>query len=99
MKLIVSVSFVTHILLGTFCMMPMAMAMAADMPPQHDEAMEMNMTPMAPMSPLHCEHCTHVDQQNNNNPMNNCAGHCLAKAHDSIAAITPVSSPTTWQWP
>ncbi len=89
MKILVSVGFVTHVLLGTFCMMPMAYA--APMPMQEEEAMEMNMTPMAPMSPLHCEHCTHVDQQNSN-PMNNCAGHCLAKAHDSVSAIIPASS-------
>jgi hypothetical protein len=89
MRILFSVGFVTHVALGSFCMMPMVMA--ADMPPEQNEAMEMNMTPMAPMSPLHCEHCTHVDQQNSN-PMSNCAGHCLAKAHDSISAIIPASS-------
>ena len=70
----------------------MPMAMAANMPTQQDEATEMNMTPMAPMSMAHCEQCTHVDDQNNAPMSNSCAGHCLAKAHDALAALTSVSS-------
>jgi hypothetical protein len=68
------------------------MAMAADMPPQHDEVMEMNMTPMAPMSPAHCEHCVHVDQQNDTSAGGSCAEHCLAKAHDAVGTTLSVSS-------
>jgi hypothetical protein len=89
MRILVSVGFVTHILLGTFCMMPMAYA--APMPMQHDEAMEINMTPMAPMSMAHCEHCTHVDEQSNAPMGSGCAGHCLAKAHDALTAAVAVS--------
>ena len=52
-----------HVLLGTFCMMPMAYA--APMPMQEEEAMEMNMTPMVDVSsPLRTLHsCRSAEQQ------------------------------------
>ena len=89
MKLTIIGTFLLNTLLGSFCMMPMAMA--ADMPNQQDEAVEMNMTPMAPMSMAHCEHCTHVDGQSNAPMSNSCAGHCLAKAQDALTAAVSVS--------
>lgn len=98
---LVTVVIVANSLLGHLCMMPMAYA--ASMPMQHDEAIEMSMTPMHPMAqslasdvPMsalhHCEHCEQVHQQNSS-PMNGgCAGHCLAKAHDTVAAVTSAPS-------
>ncbi len=90
MRILTSIGVTFHVLLGGFCMMPMASA--ASLPVQHDEAMEMNMTPMFPMSPAHCGHCMHVDKQNSTPMHNGCAGHCLAIAHDTVAAVVSVSS-------
>lgn len=89
---LVTVVIVANSLLGHLCMMPMAYADAASMPMQHDESMEMNMTPMAPMSPAHCEYCDHVDQQNDTSAKGGCAEHCLAKAHDAVGTTLSVSS-------
>lgn len=87
---LVTVAVLVNAVIGHLCMMPMAYA--SSMPMQHDEVMEMNMTPMVPMSPAHCEHCMHVAQESNAPMASSCAGHCLAKAHDSVAAIVPAFS-------
>ncbi len=92
MKMLVSIGFVVHALLGNVCMMPMAYA--ASMPLQPEEVMEMAMTPMFPMSPApnHCKQCAHVQQRSNAPMSRSCAGHCLSRAHDSDAAVLSGSS-------
>lgn len=72
--------FLANVLLGNFCMMPMAMAAA--MPMQNEDEMDV-MTPVEPMTSAHCEHCAHL-QKEQPAPMNGgCAGHCLSKAHEA----------------
>lgn len=96
MKIATIGAFLTNILLGSVCMMPMAMA--ADMPMHHDEAMEMVMTPVETMTPVvlmsstYCEHCVHVQKEQPTPMSAGCAGHCLSKANDGVALVTSASS-------
>ncbi len=63
----------TNAVLGSFCMMPLQMAMAESIPEHH---VEMNMSPMDAMSHIDCDNC---DQHTpKNEPLTECAGHCLA---------------------
>ena len=66
--------------LGTICMMPMAMA--AGLPMQDNvTAMEEMMTPRASMSHSDCEHCSHqTAKKDPAQQSSSCAGHCLSQA-------------------
>lgn len=92
----VTVAVLTNAVIGNFCMMPMAYAQS--MPMQHDEAMEMVMTPVEIMTPVvlmsstYCEHCAHVQKEQPTPMSAGCAGHCLSKANDSGVAVTSASS-------
>ncbi len=86
MKIVLSAAFVANTLVGHFCIMPIAYAEA--MPVQHDEVIEMNMTPLEPISPAHCEHCVHIGQENRSPMTGDCAGHCLSQASSSVAAVS-----------
>lgn len=78
-KIIFSVAFVTNILLGNICMMPMAMA--AEMPQHEMNEMEEVMTPMAPMSHADCPDCPHHEEKGEPaQQSSSCAGHCLSQA-------------------
>lgn len=83
-KGIISMAFVTHALVGSFCMMPLAAADAPQPAVQHEE---MNMTPMDAMSHADCDHCE--EQKQSNDPVSSdCAGHCLAAASESMTSNT-----------
>ena len=96
MKIAVIGTLVSNLVLGHICTMPMAYAQS--MPMQHDEAMEMVMTPMEIMSPVilmsstYCEHCAHIQREQSTPMSAGCAGHCLSKANDNVAVVTATSS-------
>lgn len=77
MKIFASVGFAAHVLIGNFCMMPMAGA--AEMPMSHEEHMEMA---MAPMSSADCDNCL-KEKQLDETPMKGMpcnGGHCLSQS-------------------
>lgn len=80
MRILLVAALLTNSILGSLCMMPMAMA--AEIPTQqHDESMEGMMTPMQPMSHADCPDCPH--HQEKKAPVqqsSSCAGHCLSHA-------------------
>src|SRR3989338_2929654 len=95
MKIVFTLAFIGNVLFMPLCMFP---TMAADLPMQHAEAMEMIMTPMetmthAVMTPsTSCDHCAHVQKQQPP-PMNaGCAGHCLSQAGDALGTLAMGSS-------
>ena len=87
MKILITFGFAIHVLLGSFCMMPMTMA--AEMPMPNDmNAMQQMMTPMELLSHADCPDCQHHDEQKEpTEQSSSCAGHCLAQAHQSITGI------------
>ena len=89
-KRFVALAFTTHALLGSFCMMPMAMAAPTDMPMAHEE----NMTPMDAMSHQDCDRCPH-QEQGAHPSQSGCAGHCLTAASDNTAYSNPNSTQQT----
>lgn len=96
MKIAVIGILISNLVLGHICTMPMAYAQS--MPMQHDEVMEMVMTPMETMSPVvlmsstYCEHCAHVQREQPTPMSAGCAGHCLSKANEGAAAVTTAAS-------
>lgn len=87
-KILTSIGFAAHVLLGNVCMMPMAGA--AEMPVSHEEHMEMAMTPM---SSVDCEYC--IKEQSNGVPMKGMpcnGGHCLSKSVPQASTAIQASS-------
>lgn len=104
MKTIVTLAFLCYASIGSFCMMPMAMA--AEMPAGHHmDAMEHMMTPL---SHADCDHCPH--HEDGKKPMSHassCAGHCLSQAISNnpstiirgsaqLLAALPPTIPVEW---
>lgn len=88
MKILTSIGFAAHVLLGNFCMMPMAGA--AEMPMSHEGHAEMAMTPM---SSADCEHC--IKEQSDDVPMKGMpcnGGHCLSKSASQPSTAIQASS-------
>ena len=86
MKILTTFGFAIHVLVGSFCTMPMAMA--AEMLTHDMHAMEDVMTPMEPMSHADCPDCPHHEEQKKpTQQSSSCAGHCLAQAHQSTTGI------------
>lgn len=79
MKILLLAAFITQTTIGSFCMMPMAMAA------EHEtESMEDVMTPMVPMSHADCPDCPHHEQKEAPaQQSSSCAGHCLSHATNS----------------
>ncbi len=90
----VIMAFTVNILLGNICMMPMSIAMAADMPMHHDEAMETVMAPMNLMSSVRCDHCLDLAKEHPAPMDRECAGNCLSQANDIGAAVVQNSAPS-----
>lgn len=89
MKMLVSIGFAAHVLIGNFCMMPMTGA--AEMPMSHEEHAEMAMTPM---SSADCEHCV-KEQQVDDTPMKGMpcnGGHCLSQSVPLASTAIQASS-------
>lgn len=83
-RIVIAASIIANTALGSFCMMPMAMA-AEPMPHQTD-ATEQMMTPMAPMSHADCPDCPHHQEKQQPVSQSSCAGHCLSHANNSNPA-------------
>ncbi len=96
MKILIVGAFALNTIFGHLCVIPMAYAQS--MPMEHDEAMEMVMTPVKTMTPAvltssaHCKRCVHIQKEQPIPMTAGCAGHCLAKANDNVAAVTAASS-------
>ena len=74
-------AFAAHVLIGSFCMMPMAMAAEMSMP-SDSHAMEQ-------MSHADCPDCPHHEEQKKpSQQSSSCAGNCLAQARQSTTGIT-----------
>lgn len=89
MKILTSIGFGAHVLIGNFCMMPMAGA--AEMPMPHEEHMEMA---MAPMPSAECEHCV-KEEQPDETPMKGIpcnGGHCLSQSVPQASTAIQTSS-------
>lgn len=94
---VVTLGLLANIIIGNFCMMPMAFAGEA-MPMDHDmeemeQVVEMVMTPMHPMSSAHCEGCVTITRPKHHTPpmtggMPCNDGHCLSGHSPSTAVIT-----------
>ncbi|OGJ55074.1 hypothetical protein A3D11_03295 [Candidatus Peribacteria bacterium RIFCSPHIGHO2_02_FULL_49_16] len=92
LKIFVSLGFAVHALLGNFCMMPMAFAQ--EMPMQHEEHMEMAMTPLSLMSPIHCDHCVKVQSSGDQSERSvGCAGHCFSQANATKVTAQNFNAP------
>lgn len=101
-KMLLSVGLAVHAIIGNFCMMPIAFAQGMEMPheEQHEEQMEMDMTPMnrmsmLPMSPVHCEHCAKMQLSHGEQmpQQSGCAGHCFSQAHNTTASTVLFNAP------
>lgn len=97
-------AFATNIILGSVCMMPMAMAAE----PLHNDANVMGqmVTPIAPMSHADCTHCSHRSEKKEQKP-SSCTGHCLSQATNAnstnvvagstqLIATLPTAFPLPW---
>ena len=106
-KILLSMAFVTHAVVGSFCMIPMAMP--SDMPMSHDmHASATMMTPIAPMSRTDCDHCPHHEEKKAvSQQSSSCAGHCLSQATANtqgnvvigsaqLLAVLPTAIPIQW---
>lgn len=92
-----------QLVLGNFCMMPMAMAQDDMGMGSHEDmgemeqVMEMVMTPVNAMSPAHCEGCVTITRPKHHTaPMQGgrmpCTdGHCLTQHSPSTAVVTQSS--------
>ncbi len=98
MKIIATVGFLTHVLVGSFCFMPMASAMAMPYTQPDEEIIVMTPAPAGLMSPAHCKDCLHM-QQGQSGPSSmqgNCNGHCLSSRIPTASAF---ASSNTQQLP
>jgi hypothetical protein len=91
MKMITTIGFVTHVLVGSFCFMPMALAMSVPHAAPDQEIMVM--TPVEPMSPAHCRECLHMQQAQSQptSMQGNCNGQCLS-SHIPDASTSSIFS-------
>ena len=88
LKILTSIGFAAHVLIGNFCMMPMAGA--AEMPMSHEAHAEMS---MSQMSSADCEHCM-KEEASDDAPLKGMpcnGGHCLSQSvpQASTAIQTP----------
>ncbi len=94
-KIAVVGTFMMNLFFGQLCMMPMAYAQL--MPMEHDEAMEMIMTPVETMTPAvlmssaYCEHCVRIHNVQPAPMSAGCAGYCLSRTENGVAAMTSPS--------
>ena len=93
MRILASVGFAAHVLLGNVCMMPMAFAQGMEMP--HEEHMEMTMSQMVPMSLVHCEHCAKIESgsDDQSQQQSGCAGQCFSQAQSTTTSTVSSGSP------
>lgn len=95
MKILTSIGFAAHVLIGNFCMMPMAYAQDGLMPgDMHHDVVDMTMSPQYPMSSVHCENCE--KEKNIEEPplkgMPCDGGHCLTHATSSNTIASPATN-------
>lgn len=82
------VAFLSHVIVGSFCMVPMAMAAEPqEVVMQHEHV---NMTSADAMSHADCDTCKHHQQK----APSGCSGHCFTAAVDTISTINISSHPT-----
>ncbi|TSC58579.1 MAG: hypothetical protein Greene041619_453 [Candidatus Peregrinibacteria bacterium Greene0416_19] len=93
MRIPVSIVFAVHVVIGNFCVMPMAFAEDTAMP--YAVHMEMVMTPMFPMSPANCDHCVQVqlNDGDQSRQQTGCAGHCFSQSQNAAASAVTFDAP------
>lgn len=91
MTTIISLVFVSQVLVGNLCLTPIAYA--AGMPVPKSTHMKMVMTPVIPMSPLHCENCVVLQEKSGELQQKGCAGSCFAQAKSTVVSLTSSHSP------
>lgn len=88
MKLLVSIGFSAHVLLGNVCMMQMANAQ--EMPTSHEEHMAMES-----MSSADCPNCPEKEESHDTKPMEGspCSGgHCISESVPQASTAIQTSS-------
>jgi hypothetical protein len=76
----IAIAFLTNVLLGNLCFMPMVSAAPVSVK-EHEEVV---MTYLVPMSPVHCKDCLHKVDTGSTHQMNgfSCmSGNCLSGSH------------------